>query len=144
MATTGGSISLSSFPSSSFCRKAKPILPADSLELRHLKTCKCKIIVRNLVCFAAQESSSVTGNFSLLLFCEIGAFHGVLLDIQLIIDNTTSCWGEERVSDCWRKTKAKGKGSRQASTSDDGGGCYSFTESNSWISKRHHWAWAII
>ncbi|KAK6780142.1 hypothetical protein RDI58_022326 [Solanum bulbocastanum] len=60
MATRGGSISLSSFPSSSFCRKAKPILPADSLELKHLKMCKCKIIVRNLVCFAAQESSSVT------------------------------------------------------------------------------------
>ncbi|TMX04327.1 hypothetical protein EJD97_009750 [Solanum chilense] len=54
MATTGGSISLSSFPSSSFCRKPKPILPADSLELRHLKTCK------NLVCFAVQESSSLT------------------------------------------------------------------------------------
>ncbi|XP_055811749.1 uncharacterized protein LOC129881638 [Solanum dulcamara] len=62
MATTGGSISLSSFPSSSFCRRAKPVLPADLLELRHLKTCKCNIVPsrRNVVCFATQESSSVT------------------------------------------------------------------------------------
>lgn len=59
MSTRGGSISLSSFPSSSFCGRAKLVLPADSLELRHLKRCKCKL-VRNVVCFAAQESSSVT------------------------------------------------------------------------------------
>lgn len=62
MATTGGSISLSSFPSPSFCHRAKPVLPADSLALRHLKTCKCRIVPsrKNVVCFAAQESSSVT------------------------------------------------------------------------------------
>lgn len=65
MATTGGYISLSSLPSPSFCRRAKPnsmVLPADSLELRHLKTCKCRILPsrRNVTCFAAQESSSVT------------------------------------------------------------------------------------
>lgn len=77
MSTRGGSISLSSFPSSSFCGRAKLVLPADSLELRHLKRCKCKL-VRNVVCFAAQESSSVTGNF--LLFFEIGDFYGVLFD----------------------------------------------------------------
>ncbi|KAM3325840.1 hypothetical protein P3S67_000965 [Capsicum chacoense] len=60
MATTGGSVSLSSFRSPSFRRRAKPILPADSLELRHLKTCKCRIVPssRNVLCFAAHESSS--------------------------------------------------------------------------------------
>ncbi|MCE5166133.1 hypothetical protein HAX54_014979 [Datura stramonium] len=65
MATKGGPISLYSFHSPSFCRRAKPnsmVLPADSLELRHLKTCKCRIVLssRNVTCFAAQESSSVT------------------------------------------------------------------------------------
>ncbi|PHT38135.1 hypothetical protein CQW23_21708 [Capsicum baccatum] len=60
MATTGGSVSLSSFRSPSFRRRAKPILPADSLQLRHLKTCKCRIVPssRNVLCFAAHESSS--------------------------------------------------------------------------------------
>ncbi|XP_059305093.1 uncharacterized protein LOC132056770 [Lycium ferocissimum] len=66
MATTGGSISLSSFPSPSFSPRAKPnsmVLHADSLELRYLKTCKCRIVAsrRNIIgCFATQESSSVT------------------------------------------------------------------------------------
>ncbi|KAJ8559261.1 hypothetical protein K7X08_000029 [Anisodus acutangulus] len=66
MATTGGSISLSSFPSSSFFRRAKPNsmvhMHADSLQLRHFKTCKCRIVPsrRNVICFAVQESSSVT------------------------------------------------------------------------------------
>ncbi|XP_009769616.1 uncharacterized protein LOC107809774 [Nicotiana tabacum] len=69
MATTGGSISLSSFPSpsSSFSRRAKPnstLLHADSLELRHIKICKCANVLvpspRNIACFAAQESSSLT------------------------------------------------------------------------------------
>ncbi|XP_009610114.1 uncharacterized protein LOC107781661 [Nicotiana tabacum] len=77
MATTGGSISFSSFPS--FSRRAKPnstLVHADSLELRHIKMCKCSNVLpsmeypqvvcrlvpspRNIACFAAQESSSLT------------------------------------------------------------------------------------
>lgn len=171
MATTGGSISFSSFPS--FSRRAKPnstLVHADSLELRHIKMCKCSNVLpsmeypqvvcrlvpspRNIACFAAQESSSLTGNFlSYSSFIFSNWSFPWYCYIHLIIANTTSCcWneGEERVRDCWRnsssKTKAKAcsKSSSQVSTSDDGGGCYPVPEINSWSTRRYLWARVIV